>query len=79
MYTAFATFLILFLLSKLNIHKKKFYEWGWIFIVISIMDATLSYLYLMKPYYHLSNDSLAWRWANIDEARKIEHGWACIG
>ncbi len=61
MYTAFAIFLILFLLSKLNIYKKKFYEWGWVFIVISIIDATLSYLYLMKPYYHLSSDSLAWK------------------
>lgn len=61
MYTGFATFLLLFLLNKLNIYKRNFHEWGWVFIVIFIVDSVLSYNYLLLPYYKFSNDSLPWK------------------
>lgn len=60
LYTGFAIFLIAFLLNKLNIFNRKFYEWGWISLAVFIIDVFFSCWFLIVPYY-ATTDTLAWK------------------
>jgi signal transduction histidine kinase len=60
LYSGFAFFLLLFLIIKLEIFKRRFEEWGWIFLGMFILDGFVSYWYLFAPY-ALTDVSLAWR------------------
>lgn len=60
LYTGFAAFLMLFLFIKLDIFKRKFHEWGWIFLAAFFIDAFFSFKFLLSPYY-LTADPLAWK------------------
>jgi signal transduction histidine kinase len=60
LYSGFAFFLLLFLVIKLNIFERKLKEWFWIFLVVFIIDAYLSYWFLLAPYF-LTPVTLAWK------------------
>lgn len=60
LYSGFSTCLAVFLINKLKIFSYKFKDWGWAFLAICLIDAILSYLFLLSPYY-CSSDALPWK------------------
>jgi hypothetical protein len=51
LYSGFASFILLFLVLKLELAKIKLKEWILLFFVIMIVDCVISYHYLLAPYY----------------------------